>query len=327
MARVFVFLVVVALIVGTVGCGGESYALVITSTEGGNVTTPGEGMFTHDEGEVVNLIAVPEEGYAFAGWTGNVSTVADVYAASTNITMNGDYSITANFGSVYGNYSDLLNQIITSQDEITLMPGTEVNPSEGEHAPVEYYGGPWPTAEELSAWYGEDVENATHYYSDTAIDLNGVEQELGSLYVEGTLEIKNSSSTPATLTITGTVYTTGDTLIGTTGKDFTLDLNGYTIFVASNSSDPQKALWIGGQCTLVGEGAVIAVGDIYFEPSIPPGVTDPVFVMSVVGTSTVQPGGDFYGAVAGGVVVALQPGSSLTYPEGGFGSINFPGCS
>ena len=37
------------------------------------------------------------EGYRFVEWTGDVGTIADVYAATTTITMNGDYSITANF--------------------------------------------------------------------------------------------------------------------------------------------------------------------------------------------------------------------------------------
>jgi len=302
--------------------------LTISSTAGGSVTTPGEGVFTYDEGVVVNLVAEAGEGYWFVEWTGDVSTVADVYSAVTNITMNGDYQITANFAGMYGNYSDLLEHVITSQGEIDLAPYTEVNPSTGNHSPQANYGGGWPTAEELCDWYGEDVEGLTPYPSDT-IDLAGVNKNLGPIYREGTLTIKNSSNTPATLTLTGTIYITGDTLIGTTGKDFTLDLNGYTIFAASNSSDPKKALWMGGKCTLVGEGAVIAVGDMYFEPRTETGMTNPVFVMSVCGTSIFQVGGDFYGSIAGSVVVALQPGTSLNYPdaEGWYSGINFPGCT
>jgi len=73
------------------------YALFINSTEGGSVTTPGEGMFTCDEGAVVNLVATPDAGYKFVNWTSNVGTIADVNNATTTITMNGDYSITANF--------------------------------------------------------------------------------------------------------------------------------------------------------------------------------------------------------------------------------------
>jgi hypothetical protein len=73
------------------------YDLSASSTEGGLVTTPGEGLFTYGEASVVGLAAEAEEDYRFVQWTGDVGTIADVHAASTTITMNGDYSITANF--------------------------------------------------------------------------------------------------------------------------------------------------------------------------------------------------------------------------------------
>jgi len=73
------------------------YQLAINSTEGGNVTSPGVGVFTYNEGTIVNLTAEAEEGYHFANWTGNVSTIGNVTSATTNITINCDYSITANF--------------------------------------------------------------------------------------------------------------------------------------------------------------------------------------------------------------------------------------
>jgi hypothetical protein len=81
--------------------------LSISSTEGGSVTTPGEGVFTYGEASVVGLAAEAEEDYQFVEWTGDVSTVDDVYAASTTITMNGDYSITANFGEILSVQYDL----------------------------------------------------------------------------------------------------------------------------------------------------------------------------------------------------------------------------
>lgn len=71
--------------------------LTITSTAGGSVTAPGEGTFTYDEGTVVNLVATLDAGYHFVNWTGDVSTIADVNDATTNITVNGDYTITGNF--------------------------------------------------------------------------------------------------------------------------------------------------------------------------------------------------------------------------------------
>jgi hypothetical protein len=79
----------------------RQYDLTISSTEGGSVIEPGEEVFTYDEGTVVDLVAEAEEGYRFVEWTGDVGTIADVYAAETTITMNGDYSITANFVAIY----------------------------------------------------------------------------------------------------------------------------------------------------------------------------------------------------------------------------------
>ena len=72
------------------------YSLTISSTEGGNVTTPGEGTYVYGNSTVVDLVAEADLHYHFVGWTGNVGTIADVHAASTNITMNDSYSITAN---------------------------------------------------------------------------------------------------------------------------------------------------------------------------------------------------------------------------------------
>ncbi len=73
------------------------YGLTVTSTPGGSVIEPGEGMSLHNAGEVVTLVAVPDEHWHFVGWIGDVSTIADVSAAQTTITMYDSYSITANF--------------------------------------------------------------------------------------------------------------------------------------------------------------------------------------------------------------------------------------
>ena len=100
LARISIFLILLALIAGIVGCNFTPFrrSLGISSTEGGSVTQPGEGMFTlYSAGDVVPLLAEADEGYHFVNWTGNVDTIADIYAASTTITMSGDYSIKANF--------------------------------------------------------------------------------------------------------------------------------------------------------------------------------------------------------------------------------------
>ncbi len=72
-------------------------SLTVASTDGGLVVEPGEGMFIRDAGTVLDLVAEPDEGYRFVKWTGNVSTIDDVHAAMTSITMDESFSITANF--------------------------------------------------------------------------------------------------------------------------------------------------------------------------------------------------------------------------------------
>ncbi len=105
MKRISILLITVALVVGMTGSGGnvgggESYTLSINSTPGGSVTEPGEGTFTYDQGTVVNLKAEAQEGYGFTNWSDGVDTITNVNAVATNITVEDDYSITANFVSV-----------------------------------------------------------------------------------------------------------------------------------------------------------------------------------------------------------------------------------
>ncbi len=88
--------------------GGDSiitvrvlHDLTTSSTAGGSVSNPGEDTYTYDEGTVVDLVATPNAGYRFDEWTGDVSAVADVNDPTTTITMNGDYSVTAEFVKTY----------------------------------------------------------------------------------------------------------------------------------------------------------------------------------------------------------------------------------
>ena len=71
--------------------------LTVNAGTGGTITAPATSPSTYDYGEVVAITASPNVGYHFVNWTGDVSTVADVNAASTTIAMNGNYVIAANF--------------------------------------------------------------------------------------------------------------------------------------------------------------------------------------------------------------------------------------
>ena len=192
---------------------------------------------------------------------------------------------------------------ITTNGTVTIMPGSTVDGT--IETDPEY----WPTAEHLAAYFWEDVEDETPFAYDF-IDVDDT-PSIGPLYRDGHLDIYNGGTAGVMATLNGTVYITGDLDIGKTNQDFTLDLNGQTIFV-------EGEIDIGGKCTITGSGCIIAVGAVTFQPNISSEEGDFVFLMSVEGTVTFQPNGDYYGSVAGNVEVTLQPGSSLTLvdPEG-----------
>jgi hypothetical protein len=78
----------------------DTHTLTISSTAGGSVTTPGEGMFEYGYGTVVDIVATPDEHYHFVGWTGtavDAGKVADPASASTTVVVEGDYTLVANF--------------------------------------------------------------------------------------------------------------------------------------------------------------------------------------------------------------------------------------
>ena len=79
------------------------YELTISSTTGGSVTIPGEGVFTYYAGTAVDLLAEAEAGYGFVIWTADPTvTFGDASAAETTFTMPAQaVTVTAHFGVAY----------------------------------------------------------------------------------------------------------------------------------------------------------------------------------------------------------------------------------
>jgi len=84
-------------------------------------------------------------------------------------------------------------------------------------------------------------------------------------------------------------------------SDFSIDLNGQTIFVNGTVNMASKG-------TLTGSGCVIATGDVTFQLNTDSDMDDFIFVMSLTGSPTFQPGGTFYGSVAAQDTVYLHHG-------------------
>ena len=71
-----------------------TFTLTISSSGGGSVITPGEGVYSYAPGTDVPLMADPDPCCDFAGWTGPVDNPA---AAATTIHMDGNKVISAEF--------------------------------------------------------------------------------------------------------------------------------------------------------------------------------------------------------------------------------------
>ena len=164
------------------------YSLTIISTDGGSVTTPGEGVFTYGVGMAVTLVAEPQEGYGFVAWTGNVTTVADLNAASTTITMNDHCSISALF---MAGAEESTTQIVTDDTVDAIdVADTEVEVAGTATVTVVRYadnpGGDAPTGlNSLGKYIDVYVPDATEvteivirlYYTDDDVAAAGVDEE------------------------------------------------------------------------------------------------------------------------------------------------------
>ncbi|MBN2133320.1 MAG: leucine-rich repeat domain-containing protein [Sedimentisphaerales bacterium] len=71
----------------------QDCTLTISSSSGGSVTEPGEGIFTYEKGTEVSLLALADSHYEFAYWSGNVGSSSN----PLTITMDHDVVIEANF--------------------------------------------------------------------------------------------------------------------------------------------------------------------------------------------------------------------------------------
>ncbi len=222
----------------------------------------------------------------------------------------------------FHDYAFFFDGAITSNSDINIQSGSTVTGNvtysgtltapegaiDGEPFPVDAIE-PWPTIDYFSSFYWDDVKDLEPFV-DSPINVRDTDS-IGPLYRDGDLVIKNTAS-EGNATLEGTVYVTGNLAVN---PGWTLDLNGQTIYVEGSITD--------FKCNLTGSGCIIAGGDIDFQPNMQSGPDDFVFVLSIEGTANFQPGGDFYGSLAGDVMVNLQPNCTLVYTNPSDEGVNF----
>ena len=261
-------------------------------------------------GEEVNdrnvTVAIEDKG----GW---------IYLINSTATSDdgGSTTIETYVSMAFMDFSGLLNNAITSGNEVEIGSNTHVSgnislPLNGTLTPPDYEPEngtvkreelDWPTADQLSAFYADDV--AGHDFPYDSIDVKDY-SSIGPLYRDGSLSVDNTGSS-GTLQLNGTVYVTEDLTFEQVGgpKSYTLDLNGQTIYAEGTIEFPAQFV------SLAGPGCIIAKGDVNFQPEETG--YDFIFVMSIEGYVWFKPGGSFQGSLAGDVRVDLQPNFDLEW--------------
>ncbi len=124
-------------------------------TEGNGTTDPAIGNHTYNYGQEVVVEAIPDEGWYFSHWTGDVPNGQETNENIT-IVMDGDKAITAHFEQIYHNFTiSVEGEGSTSPNEgdHTYAYGTEVNltatPETGWR--FSHWGGDVPEGEEENA--------------------------------------------------------------------------------------------------------------------------------------------------------------------------------
>jgi len=220
----------------------------------------------------------------------------------------------------YWDYRSLLKKGLSSYGNITIQPGADIwgdvqymeeLVNQGNIYGEETQGGikAWPTAEELSQWY-LNYESLGACSSGVLNVQNGETVVVGPCSTDGNLTIKGQG----TVEFGGTFYVAGDLIFNPTPK-LTIVLNGHSIYA-------EGIIEIGPKCDISGPGCIIAEGDVQFQPNQIG--DDFIFVMSIEGSVTAQPGGDFVGSFAASINIQVQPGTSLTWECCPTEFLNFP---
>jgi hypothetical protein len=296
-----------------------------------NNLTFNTGNYSYPESLTVNERSVEVEVYRYdwdptcaENFTYRILSIAIADDGGGTAAIDSSTTIDAHLSVSYLDLSALLDNAIVSNKTIDIQPNNYIGgdvwlPDSDDLTNKGSINGTvkdsgdmaidWPTYEQLSTYYLEDVDGAPD--PGPSIDVQYT-NTIGPAYRNGDLAIDNTGD-PATLVLEGTVYVTGDLEFQQSGShNYTVNLNGETIFVEGEIDFASHHVIISGS------GCIIAVGDINFQPSIASGEDDFVLVFSITGEVNFQPSGDFTGCIAGDAHVQLQPGNTISWidPEG-----------
>jgi uncharacterized repeat protein (TIGR02543 family) len=207
-AKIGLVLLVCLMLIAGVACTSQ-YTLATSSTTGGSVTAPGQpGPFIYAAGTAVNIVATPNSGYYFVNWTGSTGTIANPNVPSTTITMNGNYSVTANFAPI---------RILTtasSQGGSVTSPG-QPGPFQFNNSQVVNIVATPNTGYHFVNWTGNTATIANPNVPSTTITMNGnysvtanFAMEPNTVYIKDIATISRGNQFTAVININEVQYLT-----------------------------------------------------------------------------------------------------------------------
>ena len=98
--------------------------LSLVSQQGGEIVTPGEGVFSYATGSRIDIQAVPESCWQFDGWAGDTDLLDDPTSSSTFATLNRDAVLEATFS-----FRDDSPPTLTCPPDVTIECGEPIEPA------------------------------------------------------------------------------------------------------------------------------------------------------------------------------------------------------
>ncbi len=244
--------------------------LTVSATDSGNVTLPGEGVFSYDTNTIVNLTAEPDVNGFFVNWTGtavDAGKVANPDSENTIVFVDADYTITANFAR------NGENELVETNHRLELRTDGTLGDFAGFY---KANGWSFDTAEDLAfkvdfrysdvstadGWMGMSVGDDANYVSISVGSDNDASYYYYEAVVDGNMVLEQEPRTSDD----GALYVTYDSV---TKKFYVSHID----FGSSNAyvwqtSNPTQGNWslpvdvaVGGGST----GAAIGSGEAYFD--------------------------------------------------------------
>ena len=247
--------------------GEPKVSLSVLNDGNGSVTKSPDQVIGYDPGSVVSLTPVPNSGYAFLNWTGDVPSGHET-DNPLSLTMDANKTLTANFVQVYIITAGVIgNGAITPNGIVSVQSGSDrqfqISPNTGSHFDSLYVDG--VKSDSTTTFTFINVVTAhviTAYFSPDQQTVVAVADSNGSVQITPNQATYDYGSTVSLLAVPVTDYAfinwTGDVLSGhETENPLSLIVDGNKSLVAHFAFNIRTI-----NATVEGNGTITPSGDV-----------------------------------------------------------------